>query len=117
MSEDHAMTINPAFVVTRKVPVPTTDALVAALEALPGMEQAGTDADGRLTIRYDASLLGFPDIERVLDVAGAVRPDSLWWRFRAEWFRFTDGNARANAHATHACCSRPPVPPSSTGRK
>lgn len=109
--------LNPAFLVTRRVPVEATPVLAEVLSALPGMDHAGVDAGRHLELRYDASRIGFDEIEKVLDDAGVAWPDGFLWRMRAEWFRFTDGNARANAQATPACCSRPPVAPGMTDKK
>lgn len=122
MTQDNQGTpLNEAFVVTRSIPVRTAarGSLATAAGRLrmhPGVALVTAGEDGRLTLRYDTSRIGFEEIEQVLDEAGVARPASLVWRIKSEWFRFTDGNARANAHTTHACCSRPPVPPGG-GRK
>lgn len=113
--------LNEAFVVTRHIPVRMADggaltAAAARLRAHPGVASASVGEAGRLALRYDASRIGFEEIERILDEAGVARPAGFAWRIKADWFRFTDRNARANAHATHACCSRPPAPPGG-GRK
>lgn len=116
MAKDDAMGLNEAFLVTRSVPLvgePELGAVADALAGLPGVAYSRPEEKGGLEIRYDASRLGFDEIEGVLDEAGIARPDSMWWRIKSEWFRFTDGNARSNAHAVHACCSRPPVAPGS----
>lgn len=115
MSKDNAAELNQAFAVTRRIPVSAAvDVLAAAagtLAALPGVHSCRLDGTDRLVLRYDASRLGFPEIERLLDEAGVTRRDSRWWRIKAEWYRFTDGNLRSNASVTPACCSRPPVVP------
>lgn len=111
MEQELGVGLNEAFLVTRLLPIGLTSLLAASLTALPGVDHVGTDDKGRTAIRYDASQIGFPEIEAILDEAGIARPTDLWWRMRAEWYRFTDANARANAHAKHACCSRPPAVP------
>jgi hypothetical protein len=121
MTRIDRVVLNQAFVVTRIIPALAPAAelnlIAEVLQALPGLGHAELDGRGRLVVRYDASQVGFHQIEHVLDQAGIMRPTTLWWRVRAEWYRFTDSNARANAHATHACCSRPPVAPGSPGKK
>jgi NADP-dependent 3-hydroxy acid dehydrogenase YdfG len=77
----------------------------------PGVALANVSADGHLEVRYDASRIGFEEIEQILNEAGLARPTNLASRIKSGWFRFTDDNVRANAHATHTCCSRPPVSP------
>lgn len=118
MAGNDSIGLNEAFVVTRTIPGGAAsadlDLIAEVLSALHGLDHAGPDDRGRLVVRYDASRVGFAEIERLLDRVGYARPSGLWWRLRAEWFRFTDGNARANAHLTPACCSRPPVAPGKT---
>jgi hypothetical protein len=66
---------------------------------------------GHLRVHYDASIVNFRDIERVLDLAGLHQPAGLSWRCRSAWYRFLDANARSNALSKGgACCSRPPSP-------
>lgn len=68
------------------------------------------DRRGQLRIRYDASVVGIRDIERLLDESGVGRPSNVGWRFKLAWYRFLDGNARSNALSKGgACCSRPPT--------
>jgi len=121
MKREDRIGLNDAFAVTRIIPThePTDklNLIVEVLQALPGLGEARVDGQGRLVVRYDASRLGFPQIEHVLDQAGVKRPGNLWWRVRAEWYRFTDSNARANAQVMPACCSRPPVAPGIPGKK
>lgn len=114
MTQDKSPPLNEAFVVNRKIPVlgKDSDSLSAATSRLqmhPGIASAKAGEDGRLAVRYDASRIGFAEIELILDEAGLERPDSLLWRIKSELFRFTDENARSNAHATPTCCSRPPI--------
>jgi hypothetical protein len=113
MAQDKHVALNDAFIVTRTIPLgsgcPGSPAAAERLAEQPGVAFAKSRDDGGMEVRYDASRIGFHEIEHILDEAGLARPAGLGWRIKSEWFRFTDGNARANASATHACCSRPPV--------
>jgi len=102
-----------AFAVTRVVC--TTDVacerlmhIAQSLESVEGVFQARVGRRGRLRIRYDASCIGFWDIERLLDEGGITLSRSAWWRFKSAWYRFLDQNAHANAISKGgACCSNP----------
>ena len=113
MTQDKHIQLNEAFTVTRSIPLQSSDSglqpAAATLAEQPGVDFANVRDDGGLEVRYDASRIGFQEIEQILDEAGLSRPAGFAWRIKSEWFRFTDSNARANANATHACCSRPPV--------
>lgn len=115
MSQDKSKPLNEFFVVTRNIPIRLEGGSLAAvaerLQTQSGIVTAGVSDTGCIKIRYDTSRIGFNEIEQLLDESGAARPASLVWRIKSGWFCFTDNNARANAHATHACCSKPPVPP------
>lgn len=122
MNQDNSTPLNEAFTVTRKIPVRGEDggqlsAAISHLQEHPGIASANVGEDRRLAVCYDASRIGFVEIEQILDGAGVERPASLLWRIKAELFRFTDENARANARVTPSCCSRPPVPSSVSKRK
>lgn len=115
MSKDNAAELNEAFVVTRKIPVSAAaealTAVAGTLAELPGVGSCRLDGTDHLVLHYDASRLGFEEVERILDEAGVARRQSMWWKVKAEFYRFTDGNIRGNAAVTPACCSRPPVAP------
>jgi hypothetical protein len=84
--------------------------LAKTLQAIESIAEVRVD-DGQLRLRYDASSVGFQDIERLLDEAGVSRPTGFWWRLKSAWYRFLDANARSNALSRGgACCSRPPSP-------
>jgi hypothetical protein len=103
-----------AFFVTRTIPV--TDASTAqleqglrCLEKIEPVTQASINELRRLKISYDASCIGFKDIERMLDEAGIRRPASMGWRIKAAWYAFLDTNARnAALGGGGACCNKPP---------
>lgn len=104
-----------AFVVKRTIPLASTpadtlDAGVRALRAIEPITDVHLDGD-TLRIRYDASCVGFREIEQLLAGSGIVPAAGLWWRCRSAWYRFLDSNARSNAlSGGGACCSRPPSP-------
>lgn len=114
MELDASKTLNDAFVVTRTILISAAGPgkLERAIDSLKRIEPvayakaAGRD---RLQVRYDASSIGFHDIEHLLDEAGIARPTSVWWRFRSAWYAFVDQNARSNARGGGgACCNKPP---------
>jgi hypothetical protein len=112
MELDKAGALNKAFAVTRTIPLRDADALERAMDSLKRIEPieyATAAGKNRLRIRYDASCVGFREIERLLDEAHVSRPNSLWWRLKSGWYAFLDQNARSNAMSGDgACCSRPP---------
>lgn len=104
-----------AFLVRRTLLLPALDqeALERAAQTLRAIEPIAEVriGKGRLYLRYDASCVGFADIERLLSEAGVPLPQGFGWRWRAAWYRFLDANARSNALSRGgACCSRPPSP-------
>lgn len=79
------------------------------LRNIEPVSEVHIDGNDRLRVRYDASCVGFGDIERLLDESGIRRPDTFWWRFKSGLYRFFDSNARSNAPSKGgACCNRPP---------
>lgn len=104
----------PASEVKRSIPLlpASPEQLESAAAKLRGIEpisEVRLDGGTRMHVRYDASCVGFGDVERLLDEAGIRRPSTAWWRFKSAWYRFLDGNARSNALSKGgACCSRPP---------
>ncbi|MGE5319451.1 MAG: hypothetical protein ACM3KD_04670 [Hyphomicrobiaceae bacterium] len=104
-----------AFDVTRNIPLAPIAAeklqdAVRQLAALEPVLDAYVDRHGRLHVAYDTAYLDLGGIERLLDKAGVARAPGAWWRLKSAWYRFLDGNARANAHSQGgACCNRPPA--------
>ena len=102
------------FHVSRSLQLPGIAAEMLAdvlpyLQALPGMDGVAMDPSRhRLLLHYDASQLGFAQIEQALREAGWPLPDGRWARMRHAWYRYLDENAQANAAAKGgACCSNP----------
>lgn len=86
------------------------DAAVRKLSALEPVLDAHINRRGQLRIRYDASIVGLRDIERILEESEVECPANAWWRFKSSWYRFMDRNARSNAlSGGGACCNRPPT--------
>ncbi len=84
----------------------------ATLRSLEPISEVCFEGNTRLRIRYDATCVGFGDIERLLGEAGIQRAEGAWWRFKSAWYRFLDNNARSNAiSGGGACCNRPPKRP------
>jgi len=80
----------------------------ACLKELPGMQQVVFDvARKKIVLTYDASRLGFQRVEQALSDAGWPPAGGRWSRLRYAWYRYLDENARANAEAKGACCSKP----------
>lgn len=104
----------PASEVKRSIPVlplapSELESVSVQLSENESIREVHIDGCTRLQLRYDASSIGFRDIEYILDQAGIQRPDSVLWRFKAALYRFLDDNARSNALSQGgACCNRPP---------
>lgn len=85
------------------------EAATAKLRSIEHISEVRIDDSNRLRVQYDASSVGFGDIECLLDEAGLPRVDNAWLRFKYACYRFFDSNARANALSKGgACCNRPP---------
>ncbi len=93
---------------TADVPPERLDRVARGIEGTEGILQASVGRRGRLRVRYDASCVGFWDVERMLDEAGVALSRGVGWRLKSAWYRFLDQNARANAVSKGgACCSNP----------
>lgn len=105
---------NEAFAVTRTIPIGATasgqlERVIDRLEHVDPVAYAKATGKKQLRVRYDASRVGFREIERLLDEVGIARPTGVWWRLRSAWYAFVDQNARGNARSgSGACCNRPP---------
>ncbi len=102
-----------AFEVSRSIPLASMSDLEQGMQALRAIEPiTHVHLHGKsLRIRYDASCVGFKEIEQLLADAGIVPATGLSWRCRSAWYRFLDANAKSNAlSGGGACCSRPPSP-------
>jgi len=114
----NARTTKPAgmWEVSRKIRVPSlgqeADAmvLVPALEGLAGVRKVTTDTHKRcVVVRYDAAEIGYNALVSVLEMNGYPPSTSWWSNLKANWFQFTDSNARENANLpAPPCCNKPP---------
>lgn len=113
MGLDSRKMLNEAFAVTRTIPIGATasgklERVIDRLEHVESVAYAKATGKKQLRVRYDASCVGFREIERLLE-AGIARPTGVWWRLRSAWYAFIDQNARSNARSgSGACCNRPP---------
>ena len=104
----------PANEVKRSIdllPAPTEhlEAVADKLRNIEPVSEVRIDGSDHLRVRYDASSVGFGDIELLLDEAGLPRVDNVWLRFKYACYRFFDSNARANSiSGGGSCCNRPP---------
>jgi hypothetical protein len=81
-----------------------------ALKAIEPIGDVRIDG-GLLRVRYDASCIGFKQIEALLAGAGLAPASGVWWRCKSVLYRFLDSNARSNVLSRGgACCGRPPSP-------
>lgn len=114
MALDSPKMLNEAFAVTRTIPIGATpsgqlERVIDRLEHVQPVAYAKATSKKQLRVRYDASCVGFREIERLLDEAGIARPTGVWWRLRSAWYAFVDQNARSNARSgSGGCCNRPP---------
>lgn len=72
------------------------------LKKMPGIVSAKLDENkGKLYIVYDLDQTCYDDIEKVLDMIGCARDDTLLQHLRESFIRFAEKNERAHldAHA------------------
>ena len=63
----------------------------------------------QVVVRYDASQLNYHSIMDTIEKTGFPPLNNWWNRFKGNWYRFFDENARENAKAPpSACCNKPP---------
>ena len=106
---------NDAFVVHRKISIPAIkgkDCILIIRElfsGINGIQKFRINVDKKnIHMTYDASQIGFGDIERLLREYGYPVSGSWWSRHKSGWYRYLDENARANAQSKGgACCSNP----------
>lgn len=103
-----------AFTVARTVPmgdgeVDRAGAAGECLRQLAGVARVEVDSRrGSVRVTYDAAVVGFGEIQRALTDSGFGLAPGWWARLRFAWYRYLDGNARANAAAKGgSCCNRP----------
>lgn len=115
MNKTAAYKPNEAFVVHRKLSIPEIQGKDCARNiresffGVDGVQEITLDADHKtIQITYDASQIGFGDIEYLLSDCGYPVSDSRWSRYKSGWYRFLDENAQSNAQSKGgSCCSNP----------
>ncbi len=87
-----------------------TEAAVAGLKQLPGMQQVNLAKGRTLVLRYDTSQLQLDLVLRTLEKLGVALENGRWQRIRIAWYVYVDSNAQSNARRRDAhCCNKPPV--------
>ncbi|NIP71683.1 MAG: heavy-metal-associated domain-containing protein [Gammaproteobacteria bacterium] len=106
MPSHDAVTENQNFVTKRAIRVTglkcvfCEEAVTARLARVPGVKSVLPDATrNRVQVVYDASQVGFEQIEEALAELGYPCADNAGTRFKVWWFRYLDENARSNAFA------------------
>jgi hypothetical protein len=106
---------NNAFVVHRKLSIPAilgkdcARMIRESFFVIDGVQEIVMDMDHKtMRITYDASQIGFDEIERLLSECGYPVSGSWWSRYKSGWYSYLDENARANAKSKDgACCGNP----------
>ena len=116
MKRENSLKPEGPWEVRRKISLPSlrhaADGLAVerAIGEMPGVLGVAADAERRrLVVRYNASRQNYRNILETAEKTGFPALDTWWSRFKRNWYRFTDENARDNAKAPPpACCSKPP---------
>jgi hypothetical protein len=106
----HKPGIHEKYLVKRRLKLAETvstpeAALLAALDAAPGVAEVGLDREKRrLSLAYDASTQSLDGLIAVLQKQGVALATDWWSRFRAGWYRNLDANIHDNArHEPWSC--------------
>lgn len=84
---------------------------VSRLKGTDGVIDAEVNQSRILYISYDASAIGFIEIESILGEVGIARKTGFWTEFKSMLYGYKDRNAKSAAHSGGgACCNRPPSP-------
>jgi hypothetical protein len=101
-----------SLIVRRKLPLCGADgqALLAAIVRLEGILSASLEGKGRsISLAYDLEQIGIDELVTSLRNSGGKWPSHFLAGARLSWWRFTEANARDNAHApVRDCCNKPP---------
>ena len=77
------------------------------LRQLAGVHTVSADqADGLLTVDYDAVLCGIDPIISILTKNGVELGLGRWSRIKLGYYRFVDQNLKENSKHTPHCCNR-----------
>lgn len=102
--------------VRRRIRIPAlghaADAMAVehALGEVTGILKVAADvAKRQVSVLYDAIGSDYRSIVTALEEAGFPPLDNGWSRLKADWYQYSDTNARENANARpSACCNKPP---------
>jgi copper chaperone CopZ len=116
MKRDDSLKPDGPWEVRRKIRLPSLRhaadgmAVERAIGEMPGVLAVTAEVDRqRVVVRYNASRQNYRNIMEIAEKTGFPALNSWWSRFKGNWYRFTDENARDNAKAPPpACCSKPP---------
>ena len=62
-----------------------------------------------ISIRYDMSVINYPDLIKVLEQSGLTYKNNFLNRLKKSWITFVDKTAHDNSQQRpKACCNRPP---------
>ena len=62
-----------------------------------------------ISIRYDMSVINYPDLVKVLEKSGFVYKNNFLNKLKKSWITFVDKTAHDNSQQQpKACCNRPP---------
>lgn len=65
--------------------------------------------ENSLLVHYNAAFLNFEEVLALLHQLGITARDSRWFRIKAAWYSFVDGNVSSQASARpKACCNKVP---------
>lgn len=107
---------NENFLMKRHIKLETlasgdTSILMDALNELPGVTRITLDIKRKLlTLHYDALRLDIDKVLSVLNDKGFCPHQSRWQDIKLGLYRFTEENARDNAHHQGHCCKKPVSP-------
>jgi copper chaperone CopZ len=116
MKYDNSLRPEGPWEVRRKINLPSLMheadgmAVERVVGEIPGVLNVATDVEKQwVIVRYNARQLNYQNIVETLEKTGFPPRDNWWNRFKGNWYRFSDENARANAKAPpSACCNKPP---------
>ena len=94
-----------------QLPAPPTESDRIALTDWPGM--GSVECRGRrLVLCYDAADVQWSELHPWLVDRLGLDTSGILVRLKLAWYRFVDGNARANAQSRGGhCCNKPPPTP------
>lgn len=104
-----AFTVTCAFRISAPVTPEQAERIAHSLLEVDGIGEVRIQPGApQVRVTYDASRIGFGQIEQMLADWGFPPAGQWWQRARRAWYGFLDENARDNARAgSGSCCSKP----------